>query len=132
MNARVRVLSDSAFQAWYVDTTKVEIPTDIPRWQAGFEVMKKNGCIACHTSDGSKLVGPSYKDVYGHVVEVETGGQTREVLADSVYIRTSIYDPNADIVKGYNKGLMLSYEGLVSEEEIGLIIEYLRHVSSHK
>jgi len=130
MNARVRVLSDSAFQSWYVDTTKVEIPTDIPPWQAGLRVLQKNGCVACHTSDGNKLVGPTYLGVYGHMVEVETGGRTRQVMADSLYIRNSILDPGADVVKGFNKGLMLSYEGLVSDEEIGLIIEYLKHLNN--
>jgi cytochrome c oxidase subunit 2 len=60
---------------------------------------------------------------------VESGGIDREIVADSTYIRTAIYNPDADIVKGFNKGLMLSYEGLVSEEEIGLIIEYLKHLN---
>ncbi|HEC44003.1 MAG TPA: cytochrome c oxidase subunit II [Bacteroides sp.] len=129
MNARVRVLSDSAFQSWYVDTTRVEISKDMLPWQAGYEILRKNGCVACHTSDGSKLVGPSYRGIYGHMAEVETGGQSREVIVDSLYIRNSIFNPNDDIVNGYNKGLMLSYEGLVSDEEIGLIIEYLRHIS---
>ena len=129
MNAKVRVLSDSAFQSWYVDTTRVEISKDMLPWQAGYEVLQKNGCVACHTSDGSKLVGPSYRGIYGHMVEVKTSGQSREVLVDSLYIRNSILNPNDDIVDGYNKGLMLSYEGLVSDEEIGLIIEYLRHIS---
>jgi len=130
MNSRVRVMSDTAFQAWYVDTTKVEISKDIPAWQAGLKIMQKNGCVACHTSDGNKLVGPSYKGVYGHMVDVRTGGQDRQVLADSIYIRRSILEPNADVVKGFNKGLMLSYEGLVTDEEIGLIIEYLRHLGN--
>ncbi len=48
---------------------------------------------------------------------------------DEEYVKRSIYDPNADVVKGFNKGLMLPYEGLVSEEEIGLIIEYLKELN---
>jgi cytochrome c oxidase subunit 2 len=67
--------------------------------------------------------------LYGSTVTVETGGQSREVVADSSYIRTAIYNPDADVVKGYNRGLMLSYEGLVAEEEIPLIIEYLKHLN---
>ena len=38
-------------------------------------------------------------------------------------------DPDADVVDGYNKGLMLSYKGLITDEEIGLIIEYLRYLN---
>ena len=42
------------------------------------------------------------------------------------YIKTSIYDPNADVVKGYNQGLMISYKDLISEEEMAAVIEYLK------
>ncbi len=45
---------------------------------------------------------------------------------DEEYIKRSIYDPNADVVDGFNKGLMLTYEGMVTEEEVELIIEYLK------
>jgi cytochrome c oxidase subunit 2 len=130
MYTGVNVLSQEDFDIWYADTTAAAPARDMPAWQAGFEVLKKNGCNVCHSSDGSKLVGPSYLGVYGNIREVRTGNTDREVLADSVYIRSSIYDPDADVVKGYNKGLMLSYEGLVSEEEIGLIINYLEYLNS--
>jgi cytochrome c oxidase subunit 2 len=93
------------------------------------DVLRKNGCNVCHSSDGSKLVGPSYLGLYGSTIEVESGGIDRETVADSTYIRTAIYNPDADIAKGFNRGLMLSYEGLVTEEEIGLIIEYLKHIN---
>jgi cytochrome c oxidase subunit 2 len=48
------------------------------------------------------------------------------VKVDADYVKRSIYDPNADVVKGYNKGLMLSYTGIVSEQEVELIIAYLK------
>jgi cytochrome c oxidase subunit 2 len=58
--------------------------------------------------------------------KVTTGREEREVLFDEEYVRRSIYDPNADIAEGFNRGLMLSYEGMVAEEEVDLIIEYLK------
>ena len=51
------------------------------------------------------------------------------VEIDEEYIKRSIFDPNADVVKGFNQGLMLSYEGMVSEEEVNLIIEYLKELN---
>jgi cytochrome c oxidase subunit 2 len=130
MYTGVNVLSEEDFGSWYADTTVTAPSKDVPAWQAGLDVLRKNGCNVCHSSDGSKLVGPSFLGLYGNPVEVITDGETREVTADSVYIRNSIYAPDADVVKGYNKGLMLSYEGLVTEEEIGLIIEYLKHLNN--
>ena len=76
--------------------------------------------------DGTKLVGPSYLGGWGNMQSVTTGREDREVLVDADYVKKSIYEPNADVVEGFNKGLMLSYEGMVSEEEIDLIIEYLK------
>jgi cytochrome c oxidase subunit 2 len=129
MNTGVNVLSAEDFAAWYTDTTKAAPAESKSGWEAGLEVIKKNGCNICHSSDGSRLVGPSYKDLFGHTTTVVTEGSEREILADSAYIRRSVYTPDADVVKGFNRGLMLSYEGLVSEEDLGHIIEYLKHIS---
>jgi cytochrome c oxidase subunit 2 len=129
MNTGVNVLSQEDFDRWIADTTVAAPSGEVPEWEAGLDVLRKNGCNVCHSSDGTKLVGPSYLGIFGQSRKVESDGADREVVADSVYIRTSIYDPDADIVEGYNKGLMLSYEGLVTEEEIHLIIEYLKHLN---
>ena len=129
MYTGVNVLSDGDFNAWYADTAAIAPSDEIPAWQAGLDVLRKNGCNVCHSSEGSRLVGPSYLGTFGSTRTVETGGVEREVMADSAYIYTSIMDPDADVVKGYYKGLMLSYEGLISDEEIGLIIEYLRYLN---
>jgi cytochrome c oxidase subunit 2 len=129
MNTGVNVLSEEDYNRWIADTTSALPVAGVAAWEGGLDVLRKNGCNVCHSSDGSKLVGPSYLGLYGSTIEVESGGIEREIVADSTYIRTAIYDPDADIAKGFNKGLMLSYEGLVSEEEIGLIIEYLKHLN---
>ncbi|MFC2114998.1 cytochrome c oxidase subunit II [Bacteroidota bacterium] len=129
MYTGVNVLSEEDFQAWYADTT-VTLPSEgIPAWEVGLNVLRKNGCNICHSSDGSKLIGPSYLGLFGNPRDVVTGGTDRQIIADSVYIRNSIYTPDADVAKGYNKGLMLGYGGLVTEEEISLIIEYLKYLN---
>lgn len=74
-------------------------------------------------------MGPSYLGGWGGTRTVVTGREEREVAVDEEYIKRSIYDPGADVVKGYGKGLMLSYEGMVSEEEVLLIIEYLKELN---
>ncbi len=74
------------------------------------------------------MVGPSYLGSWGSTRTVTTGRNDREITFDEEYVIRSIFEPNADIADGFNKGLMLPYEGLVSEEEIGLIIEYLKEL----
>jgi cytochrome c oxidase subunit 2 len=126
MYTYVKVLPQDKFNKWYVDTTKhVEAAVDTPT-ATGKRIMKNIGCFACHTVDGNKLVGPSFKGIYGHAVTVVTGGNEREVTVDDAYIKKSIYDPNADVVKGFNKGLMLSYTGQLSEDDVKQITEYLK------
>jgi cytochrome c oxidase subunit II len=126
MYSYVKVLEDTAFQSWMVDTTLVAT-TDIESATAtGRRIMQNIGCFACHSIDGTRLVGPTFKGIWGATHTVTTGREKREVVVDEEYIIKSIYDPNADIVDGFNRGLMLSYEGQLSEEDIDYIIEYLK------
>ncbi|MDO9039954.1 MAG: cytochrome c oxidase subunit II [Bacteroidota bacterium] len=122
----VKVMPEQQFNSWYVDTTQqVAAITDSPAAN-GKRIMQNIGCFACHTIDGSKLIGPSFKGIYGHEATVITGGKERVVMVDDEYIKRSIYDPNADVVKGFNKGLMMPYEGQLSDEDIVQITEYLK------
>lgn len=130
MYTYVEVMEDSAFQAWISDTTNVAASVaEIESPAAtGKRIMQNIGCFACHSLDGTKLVGPSFKGIWGAEHTVKTGRETRTVTVDEEYIRKSIYDPNADVVDGFNKGLMLSYEGQLSDDDIDNIIEYLKTV----
>jgi len=127
----VKVMPREDFEEWLADTT-VAAPvaeSGMNLAEQGFQVLRRNGCNACHSSDGSKLVGPSYLGGWGGTRTVITDGEERQVEIDSAYIVRSIYDPNADVVEGFNDGLMLSYEGMVKLEEIDLIIEYLKDLN---
>jgi len=131
MFTMVKVLPKEEFDAWIADTSAVEVVVDTETSLAdqGYEVLRRNGCNACHSSDGSKLVGPSYLGGWGGTRVVITDREEREVAVDEAYIKRSIYEPNADVVEGYNRGLMLSYEDMVTEQEIDLIIEYLKKLN---
>ena len=122
----VKVMPEEDFNKWYVDTTaKAVVAVDSPT-AAGNRIMTNIGCFACHSVDGSKLVGPSFKGIYGSERLVKTGKEERTLVADDEYIYRSIMNPNADIVDGFNKGLMLPYENQLSEDDIKMIIEYLK------
>ncbi len=128
----VKVMTKEDFQAWIEDTTAVAGPvvdSETSLADQGWEVLRRNGCNACHSVDGSKLVGPSYLGGWGGTRTVVTGREERDITVDEEYVKRSIYDPNADVVKGFGKGLMLSYEGMVSEAEVELIIAYLKELN---
>lgn len=119
MLSKVYVLSEDDYKTWYNTKTVSNDP-------AGLQVLKQRACVSCHSLDGSRIVGPSFKGVWGKTEVVITDGEEREITIDEAYIKHSIYEPDADVVKGYNKGLMIPYKDIVSEEEIASIIEYLK------
>ena len=133
MGTTVEVVDQATFDKWYasgpvkIDSTVAAIPG-----AAGKLLTEQKGCIACHSSDGTKIVGPSYKGIFGHKVTVDSDGKEREITVDEKYIKKSILEPDADIVKGFNKGSMISYKGQLSDEEIDQIIEYIKTLSEEK
>lgn len=127
MSATVKILSEEDFETWYADSTvSVADTEDTTPGAEGFNILRTQGCNACHSSDGSKIIGPSYKGIWGEQQIVIEGGEEVMVTVDEEYIRKSIYEPNVQIVKGYKKGLMQTYEGVISEDDINKIVEYLK------
>jgi len=130
MFTEVKVLEQEKYDAWMAqrtDTAAIATAMADPS-VAGRRLIESNGCIACHSSDGSKLVGPSFKGIYGHTQAVITNGQNREITVDDAYITKSIYEPDADVVEGYRKGQMVTYKNQLSDEDIKMIIEYLKTI----
>lgn len=119
MLSKVHVLPEVEYNTWYNDTTASADPP-------GLAVLKKNACLSCHSTDGTRLVGPSFKGLWGKKEFVVVKDERVEITVDSEYIKRSIYEPNAEIVDTYTKGLMISYKDLITEKEIEDIIEFLR------
>lgn len=130
MITAVRVLTQEEFDNWYsAEKLDANSEADKPSSIAlGKEIVKSIGCNACHSADGTKIVGPSYKGLFGKEEIVITNNKERAITIDEEYIRRSILNPNADLVKGYGKNLMLSYEGQLSDEDIELIIAYIKSI----
>jgi len=94
--------------------------------ERGKSIASANACGTCHSTDGSRLVGPSWKNLYGHDVTLENGST---VTADEEYLRESIMDPSAKIVKGFPPS-MVPYDQL-SDSEINSLIAYIKSLSEN-
>ena len=125
MITKLEVLSPEEYEEWYV------LPPDSMMNQADiwYDITRANGCIGCHSTDGSKLVGSSFKDLYGSEKVILVGGEEKTITVDKPYIRRSIIDPNAEIVKGYPVGIMPNYTNQISDEDIEKIILYIKSLS---
>lgn len=86
----------------------------------GRQLASSKGCIACHSIDGSRLVGPTWKGLYGKRETLQDGGQ---VVVDDAYIRESILTPNAKVVQGFQPVMP---QLAVSDQEMEAIIAYIR------
>lgn len=124
MIAKTKVIPQDSFENWL---NNLEATGNIPD-HPGLTVLKANACLGCHSLDGSKLVGPSFKGVYGTKKTVVVDGVEKEIIVDEEYILRAIYQPNDEVVKGYNKGLMQSYQKMITEEQVTQITEYLKTV----
>lgn len=89
----------------------------------GNKLIEENGCLGCHSTDGSKQVGPSFKGLNGRTSEVERDGRELEIKVDADYLKRAIREPNLEIVEDY-PAIMPPYDHL-SDEEVDVIVEEL-------
>src|SRR5258708_2874517 len=71
-------------------------PADVAEVQ-GQKLYASKGCVACHTTTGARLVGPTWKGIWGKAESTDKG----EVKVDENYVRESILDPQAKLVTGF-------------------------------
>lgn len=119
MLAKVIVHTEEDFQTWLEKNGGGVSGTPV---EQGEQLVQLQGCTTCHSDDGSRLIGPSFKGLWGSE-ETLTDGST--VTVDENYLRESILNPGAKIVESYDN-VMTPYEGRISDDEITNIIEYLK------
>jgi cytochrome c oxidase subunit 2 len=78
------------------------------------------GCLACHSVDGSKGIGPSWQGLYNEPVTLADG---TSIKADEGYIKDSILNPGAKIVKGY-AAVMPAFTP--SDQDLNALIAFIK------
>lgn len=99
-----------------------EVNIKVASKEAGALLYKVKGCNACHSLDGSKLMGPTWKGVFGESVETSAG----TVTVDEAYIRESTLNPQAKIVTGYPPAMPVTPMSEVELKSIVMLIESLK------
>lgn len=122
MITKVQVISADDFRKWYQEGP-AEKPGQAEGNGAG--LLKEKGCLACHSTDGTNKVGPTFKGLFGSRVRVVTAGKEHEVTADEEYLKRAVMDPGADIVKGYPP-VMPPQKDNLTREELSEVIGYIK------
>jgi cytochrome c oxidase subunit 2 len=92
--------------------------------EKGGKLFDDLACSNCHKQDGSGRC-PSLVGLYRKHVQLADG---RVITADEAYIRESILQPTAKVVAGFQP-LMPTFQGLVNEEGVVQLIEYIKSLS---
>jgi cytochrome c oxidase subunit 2 len=109
------VQSPAEYQAW------LNGGTSMPLAQTGEKLFAELGCASCHRADAQGR-GPALAGAFGKPVALEDG---RTVTVDDNYLRESILDPGAKVVRGF-KPVMPTFQGLITEEQLAALIAYVK------
>ncbi len=94
----------------------------------GAELAEENGCTACHAPTKEKLVGPGWGGLYGSTVKLADGSS---VVADETYLTEKILKPDAQVVEGYETGIMPSFAELLDAEQVADVVAYIRSLGEN-
>jgi len=124
MRAKVIVLSPEAYDIWENGAQAGEgsAVAGLTPVELGEKLYKEKGCNACHSLDGTVVVGPSFKGIIGRSEEFTDGSSH---TADENYIRQSILEPQSQVVKGFPP-VMPSFKGILSDDDISALIAYMK------
>jgi cytochrome c oxidase subunit 2 len=92
----------------------------------GERVAAEQGCLKCHSVDGSRHIGPTWVDLYLRQEKLQDG---RTIVADEAYLTKSMMDPAADIVAGY-QNVMPTYQGKLTPPEVAAVVEYIKSLKT--
>lgn len=123
MMSKVVVLPKPEFEKWYAAAGEgvAAAADDNP----GEKLYNSKGCFACHSTDGSKKVGPTFKGLWGKTHKVVTGGTERNQIVDEAYFIKSLKQPMEDVVKGFPPAMPPQN---LSAEETKQIIEFVKSI----
>ncbi len=121
MRASVVVLSPEDYQSWLEPSARRE-PGGIDLPALGREVAVRRQCLACHTVDGQRHIGPTWRGLFGREVTLADG---RRVVADEAYLTRSMMDPAEEVVAGFAP-VMPTYFGVLDPPEAAALVEYIR------
>lgn len=118
MIAKLKVVSFKDYANWLANDPYKEMSLS----KIGKKVFNTS-CAACHNVNDTNKVGPGLGNLWNSKSIFENG---ESLVADATYIRDSILNPNAKVVKGFPKGVMPTFKGQLSEQQIRGLIEYIK------
>ena len=92
---------------------------------AGAKLFQDLACNTCHRPDAQGR-GPVLEGLFGNSVRLQSG---ETMTVDEAYMRESILQPAAKVAAGFQP-IMPTFQGLVTEEQLLELIEYVKSLKS--
>jgi mono/diheme cytochrome c family protein len=86
----------------------------------GEQIFTAAGCAACHTLSKANATG----DIGPNLDELAQAAGEQEGSPED-FVRESVLDPDAVVAQGFQSGVMPSYEGRLTDEQVQALAEYL-------
>ncbi|MGE5664679.1 MAG: cytochrome c oxidase subunit II [Deltaproteobacteria bacterium] len=119
MRARLVVMPPAEYAQW---AASGKAGAGVPTADRGKELLESSGCLGCHSADGTPKVGPTFKGLFGRKVVLADG---RTIEADEEYIRESLLDPGAKVVKGF-PNIMPTFKGTLSDDDVAAVVAHVK------
>jgi cytochrome c oxidase subunit 2 len=94
--------------------------------EQGRRVAAEQGCVKCHSTDGSRHIGPTWLDLYKRHEKLNDGSF---IDADEAYLTESMMEPALKVVDGFQP-VMPSFQGKISGPEVAALVEYIKSLQS--
>lgn len=120
MLAKVKVLGEREFSQWL--EAGAGGGEGMSPAEYGAKLYKSKACVTCHTIDGSKLVGPSFKGVFGTTATLAKGGT---MPVDENFVRTHILNPKSLTIQGYDP-VMPTYQGILNDKQLDALVAFIK------
>lgn len=122
MRGTLVVMPEAEYLSWEQGEQKKLLGGTQSPADQGKAVFESAGCLGCHSTDGSAKVGPTLKGIFGSKVELSDG---KTVQVDEAYLKESLVEPNAKVVKGFQP-IMPTFKATLKDEEIAALIDYMK------
>jgi cytochrome c oxidase subunit 2 len=120
MEGLVFVVAQEDFDLW---VEKQQATVDVDPVLRGQQLSQQYGCLACHSIDGSKKIGPTWAGLYeSEILLVDES----KIISDREYLIQSIVNPNLHIVQGYSANVMPSFVAdVIDQMAVEAIVSYI-------
>ena len=120
MIGQVVVMEPADYQAWLTSGAQ-----EGSLASNGAKLFQDLACNTCHRPDAQGRA-PMLQNLYGKTVSLQSG---ETVVVDEAYLRESILTPGLKVTAGFQP-TMPTFQGLVNEEGLLSLIEYVKSLNS--